>query len=510
MDHIEAAISRELVSFSLLPDAKRTAFLKRALDHAYTVLNQRKLLRNDRQKSQYFLKKEDWSESLKADFEHYSEFRWQKTRDPDLEYRLPVQREVTLYIHSQQVSAFAGFCLNPEGVPEQQPLLLDQLGLAMYLATATFESYRTFYAARGNAPHGQLLHIRFAKSLFHPVTGYLTQHPEMAATIKAVPELRVKRTKVERKSDRTSKPFTLPELDLDEWEAACERAYQYYGKLFRDLNASKEDYIGMEGVMPLITIEQDGVLPLDRVQQMVDDMADYTHRRFSPASIGFSIMFRDMLLIKMAMEMPLRAKHWSMLRLEPKTIEVEVDGKKEERILPQNIFKEGNRYRCEIELDDFKNHEALKARHNNLPYIFEFTDELSAMIDEYLRIHRPRLLKRKKVEELFVTRNGTKFLRHNASVIMEHRTSQFLAQGAPFGRGGVEGLLSFRIHAMRYIVASDCVRRTAGDFELAALLLADSVEVVRRVYAFLNPSETKNRMLQFSTQRSARYRENFS
>lgn len=247
------------------------------------------------------------------------------------------------------------------------------------------------------------------------------------------------------------------------WNEQCEQCFrgmkelkQHYGALVK---SSRDPFEPIQTILSLVN-------PLDAVADMTFRM---TADRPLTNGTHEAVWARDLALIKLLMSNPLRIKN-----LQELTWRADNSG--------QLYQQPDGSWHIKIDRKYFKNHQgAAKERdyHNPVdPMVWP-------ILQQYLSIHRPRLLAGRDSDYVFVSQevqDGDRpWTRMNRRVFT--LTARYL-----WGCPGVGP------HAFRHIVATAILKNSPNDWQTAALVLHDKVETVQKHYAHLRSADGARRM----------------
>lgn len=361
--------------------------------------------------------------------------------DPDKDWYAFVDGEYvpTAAIAWKKVAGFLGWLQLPQvdggmGMGAQQAQYL-----AWLVRDDLVERYLSWKIRRsGNTIHSGIGEFsRFVRGLVHPETGYLTLTPELETS-------------------------SVVKGGLT-WREQCESCFRGMKELQQHFEeqakASRNPFEPIQTVLSLSN-------PLEAV-------ADMTFRMQAdrPLTNGTqeAVWARDLTLIRLLASNPLRIKN-----LQELTWRADNTGQLHQR-------PDGS-WHIAIERKFFKNHRgAAKDRDYDNPV----DPAVWPVLQQYLSIHRPRLLAGMSTDYVFVSQEVQSapepWTRMNRRVFA--LTSKYL-----WGCPGVGP------HAFRHIVATAILKASPNDWQTAALVLHDRVETVQKHYAHLRSADGTRRM----------------
>jgi hypothetical protein len=289
--------------------------------------------------------------------------------------------------------------------------------------------------------HGGVLDFASSiASLNHPQHGYLTQMPELR----------------ER----------LPEAHRPEdWEDACHEAYAWASEMKRNLPAAGIEH-SREPMAPIKSVlELDD--PLEAVADMISRMKS---RRPTTGGTTEAVWARDLLLVKLMVSNPLRAKNIKLL-----TYRADNTG---------NLYRrpDGSWF-IRIEKRAFKNARgAAKSRDYDMPVNHVVWGD----IERYLNTYRPMLPDADKVDFVFLSTSEEKPKGYVGAWKSLNRRVFYLTRRYLWDCPGIG------THGFRYIIGTATLKKAPGAWDAAAAVLHDEVETVKAHYAHLRPSDGGN------------------
>jgi hypothetical protein len=192
-----------------------------------------------------------------------------------------------------------------------------------------------------------------------------------------------------------------------------------------------------------------------------------------------ALLFRNMIMIRILTSNPMRAVNIAEMRYK-----VGAKGYENEAI---NLYKiSDGSYRLKYEEDELKNG-AIRG-----PYDLAVNGEITEDLDRYFRDWRPRLLGASECD--YVLRPSThtqpSLLARNRKVavrpmhpsclskIMRYASQKYIPKCAGFG-----------LHSARHFVATEYLKFNPGAYEIAAIALHDSEEMVKQTYSWVTPDD---------------------
>lgn len=308
--------------------------------------------------------------------------------------------------------------------------------LACVLATHHLTNYVQWQVVRaeGKVHEGIINFVKFVKGLVHPNTGYLTQSPQLAEALH-------------------------PALGLSgAWQDLCVRAFDWSKKALQQLSPKKQSSRDpFEPIQRILELAN----PMEAVSDMVQRMKA---ARPSTGGLMEAVWARDVLLIKLLASNPLRAKNFKLLSYKP-------DNSGQLR-----QARDGS-WRIFIPPEFFKN-QAGAAR--DRPYDMPVDEALWGDIERYLKQFRPLLPDANETDFVFLSSdgraesNGWETLNKRVS----HLTMEHLLHCPGVGP-----------HAFRYINGTAILKALPGAWEVAAQVLHDREDTVRKHYAHLRGTD---------------------
>ncbi|HEY8606406.1 MAG TPA: tyrosine-type recombinase/integrase [Noviherbaspirillum sp.] len=311
------------------------------------------------------------------------------------------------------------------------------------------EQYLTWKIRRaGGIVHSGIAEFpRLVRGLVHPTTGYLKLTPSIGA----------------EPSGHGSQT----------WTEQCERCFNGMRELQQHYDeqaqASRDSFEPIQAVLSLAN-------PLEAV-------ADMTFRMQAdrPLTNGTqeAIWARDLALIKLLMSNPLRIKNLQELTWRPDNT-----GQLHQRV-------DGS-WHIRIERKFFKNH---RGAARDRDYDNPVDPAVWPTLQQYLSIHRPRLLGGRHTDFAFVSQETES---DRGPWLSMSRRVFILTARYLWGCPGVGS------HAFRHIVATAILKASPNDWQTAALVLHDRIETVQKHYAHLRTADGTRRLHSLFEQTFAR------
>jgi integrase len=352
-----------------------------------------------------------------------------------------------------QVSEFMGFLSLPadsedprlrgKGLPREELTLALLSDSDLIYGFLQFKRERTYLRRYNTSSYTFLV---FCSSLLRPETGYLWQSPHMG------PKL----------------PAPVP---AERWHEWCERQRSIINSTQKDLMREDEFRKTRDPFEPIRLIILNNQHPLDTLFELAAAYeADAPPRRTTPHQQA--VHYQNLFLIRFATLVPLRAFNLSVLTWRR-------DG-------TGNLYqKPDGSWWVRVETSYLKNHKgAAKSR----PFDVPLHSSLWPYIEELLFTHRPHL-------------EGASVCDY---VFRPSRSYPSRAKKDP-GRAVAEAFLTrqvytitqryipdcpgFSLHAFRHLVATEYIKNNPAGYAIAAAILHDKEETVRKNYAWVLPAD---------------------
>jgi integrase len=299
-------------------------------------------------------------------------------------------------------------------------------------------------------------------SLLRKETGWLRQRPDLALNLKPIPGF-INEDFIERARR--------------EWDKVCEEAYAYYIQFATTIEAAAEELRNpFEPVMPILDSENPMTSLRVFAQNILNDMPDKYSSPFLVAT-----HMRNYLIVRLLSATALRSKNIRQLTFRE-------DGK-------GHLRREDGRWVIEIPYMNFKNWRSsffgTKNKRENYRKILTDSDGLYDHLEEYVKVHRPRLLKGTTSDILLVaSAKNPEFTVTYFGACYASLTMYYLAHNRYLGRG-IPGVLPHGPHSVRDIVATYIVKKT-GSFALAGYAIQDTEATARKYYTRFLPKDKIN------------------
>jgi hypothetical protein len=349
-----------------------------------------------------------------------------------------------------QVSEFTGYLCLPTDAADPRlrgkGFLPEELTLALLSDSDLIYSFLQFkrgrtYLGRYNA--GTYNFLTFCLSLLRPETGFLWQSPDAGARL----------------------PMPVPAAD---WHGWCERHRSVIASTLKDLVREDEFKKTRDPFEPIRSMIVNNQHPLAALFELADAYeADAPPRRAFPHQKA--VHYKDLFLIKFTTLIPLRAFNLSVMTWKP-------DG-------TGNLYqKPDGSWWVRFGPSYFKNHKgAAKGR----PFDVPLHPSLWPYVEEFLFAHRPHLTGAAACDYVFRPTKAAKALDDRRAVnghSLSRRVFRITQQYIPDCPG-------FGIHTFRHLVATEYIKNNPAGYAVAAAILHDQEETVRRNYAWVLPAD---------------------
>ena len=366
---------------------------------------------------------------------------------------------VTASVQYKQVASFLGFLALPKdkggsGLPAEGLDTLAWMVRADYLkAYVKWQRRRADHVLH----NGLFTFLDMARSHLRPKTGFLWLHPELAETL----------------PDGMHTPADGIKPD-EAWQAACEAAHQKLLEFSRELRIEgkpRRSRDPRERIQSILS----GDFPLKELVKIISAVAHDP----PPMAHGrdYAVWLRDVLLLNMLLNHPLRASHFSVMTFQGPDANLyrSQDGGWHLRFVP----------------NDFKNEKGAA----NEDYDVSVHPSVGIWINRYLSEARPLLIGADDCDYVFlpsvVGNRGSRgrdampdlkppciWSADNLSKRVQCVTGRYSSDGVGFG-----------VHAVRHLIATDHLKRHPQDYARVANMLNDDLVTVMREYVHLEASE---------------------
>lgn len=367
----------------------------------------------------------------------------------------------TAGVHFNQFAMFLGFlCLDKKhgglGLPKDSIDTLAWLTKPEYVEAHIAWQQRR---ADGILHNGLFAFLDVVRSYLRPKTGFLWLNSDLASTLPA--EVHV--------------DLQQPETSQEEiWQARCAGAHKRLLEFKGRLGAKgkpERSRDPRESIQALLA----SPFPLKELVEMIyaieNDPPPSAHQR------DYVVWIRDVLLLKLLTNHPLRASHFSIMTF---------------RGSDANLFRvPGGDWHLHFSPETFKNQKG--AAHK--PYDVEIHPSVSLWLNRYLAEARPFLVGaddcdylllpsvvgKRRGNSLAIAEGYERTLLWFADCIskrVKYVTSRYYSCGAGFGT-----------HSFRHIVATDHLKRNPRDYFTVAQMLHDKLETVIKAYSHLEVAD---------------------
>lgn len=357
----------------------------------------------------------------------------------------------TADIVRNHVSEFTGYLCLPADADDPRlrgkGFLPEELTLALLSDSDLIYGFLQFKRGRtylGRYNGTTYTFLAFCLSLLRPETGFLWQSPDLGARL----------------------PASVPAAD---WHGWCERHRAVIAVTQKDLVREGEFKKTRDPFEPIRAVIVNNQHPLDVLFELADAYeADAPPRRASPHHKA--VHYQNLFLIKFTSLIPLRAFNLSVMRWRP-------DG-------TGNLYqKPDGSWWVRFDASYFKNH---KGAARGRPFDVPLHPSLWPYVEEFLFTHRPHLMGAAACDYVFrpskaavgTTDDGRAVDRHFLSKRMLRITQRYIPDCPGFG-----------IHAFRHIVATEYIKNNPAGYAIAAAILHDLEETVRKNYAWVLPAD---------------------
>lgn len=361
---------------------------------------------------------------------------------------------------------------NPEdeshvGVPGLDPHLTGlglapkRLSLALFTDATLINEMINFTRGRsfGNSHNTTTrVFLAFCAQLTRDKKGFLPQFPEYGRRLE--PQISTK----------------------EKWQKRCQEAHERVNKIvkFIDKNRDKQERFNqtrdttVEVIKPLVKEREHPI-------SVLADIADGLRYDFKRAGTfqNKALLFRNMIMVRIVTTNPMRAINIAEMRYKV--------GSKGYENEPTNLYKiSDGSYRLKYEEEELKNG-AIQGR-----YDLSVNEEITEDLDKYFRDWRPRLVGAAECDYV---------LRPSPEILPSLLARNPKAAVAPMCESGLSTILryaaqkyipkcaGFGLHSARHFVATEYLKFNPGAYEIPALALHDSEEMVKTTYSWVTPDD---------------------
>lgn len=414
----------------------------------------------------YRLKFKNWPDRLKAEFLGLKEYKMAPSGLGNKKRRGKWGKETVKFARIQLESFFGFLCLpadHPDSELRGLGLPAESLTLAWLAVQDVVERYLDFCLLRaGDYNTGTETFINMWTSTLQPHGGWLWLHPKLL--------------------ERLPEPLQQKVDAAGGWQAYCESVVSELKDSLASLQRNgqiKQTREPMWAIGPIL----DHAEPLSLIDAALRLTRQELEARGRPNEMvgrNLAVGWRDYVCFSILVRIGLREKHWGLftyyedgtghLRHDP------IDGW--QLMIPHVDFKNFSNKKI------FTSH----SREGVLCLTFnelELLQPLVPVLEHYLKEIRPIIAG--EGHFLFPTFHGTAMSGHSLYAQFSAWTEKYLSQYSSKPTA-IKGVLSFGPHAMRDILATHIIK-TTGDISLAANILLDSEEMVRKHYARFLPKD---------------------
>jgi hypothetical protein len=422
-------------------------------------------IREYRKKS-YRLLFEKWPEPLQQEFMSLKEYKTAKTGFSNTKRRGRWKERTAQGVQIQLETFFGFLCLPSDETDlryQGMGMALEDLTLGWLAVRHVVEKFLDFRQHRAGAHSGATeSFINIFGSLLQPESGWLWLHPELMTRLPDNHQCCVQA--------------------IGGWESYCAKVHAELRealaslKRHREIKKTRDPFFP---IAPILNLSE----PLSAVNHALNlhradlEIRSHSYKLFSK---NLAANWRDHLIISLLARFPLRAKHWGMLTYNE-------EGTGNLRRHPTDGWQ------LVIPYADFKNvsneavfppnaiNRSLTLTFNQVPAL----QQLVPVLEFYLKHARPILAADGPL--LFPKKEGGQMAAFDLFARIREWTHEYLSQHSSRGRG-IKGVHAFGPHAFRDIVATHIIK-TTGSLTLAANILLDSEETVKRHYARFLPED---------------------
>jgi integrase len=353
---------------------------------------------------------------------------------------------------------------------------LERLTLAMIMLPQSWRAYMSFMTARqGKLPVNSILRqLTLLYPFLQETYGWIMQSPWLAERLRSVPGL-----------------LTAEEVEFAEsdWGGFVQKVATELNEILTGLEELSEDGVcsrdSHRPILPILESES----PLSILRNAIIDYQDHLPSRHVAPQLNAQ-MLRNIVFLRILSETALRRKN--MVR-----ITWNEDNTGHLRRL------EDGHYGIKIPHTEFKNSNSsyFGPKGRKHPYEIKLSKSVTPWIDEYLSHARNFMIEQRSLiangsknepDEgfLFISSQIGKHQRlsyASATIIVQNFSERYLVYNSLTGRG-IRGVETFRIHAVRHIVATHVLKQT-GSFADAGVAIQDSEFTARKHYARYLPSD---------------------
>lgn len=321
--------------------------------------------------------------------------------------------------------------------------------------------------------------LTFCAQLLRPGYGFLWQHPEFGEQCPAFLKTYALPSRGDKKT-RKAADRTRQEMRAQLWQEFCADGHSRINNIVIGIQGSRDDSFTQS--RDTNDIVRSMIIEREHPITVMLDVADGFRRDFELACSerDKAHLFRGMLLFKLLSSNPVRSSNVAGMRYREGCRGLETD--------PCNLYrKEDGSWHLKYEVWELKNG-AARGR-----YDLPINPDIWKDIEEYLQVWRPQLYGAAECDYVF--RHAPRGIGHLPSDMREALKSKPMStsQLSHVWRQAIQrympGAVGVGIHSARHFVATEYLKHDPGAYAIAATILHDSENMVRKTYSWVTPAD---------------------
>lgn len=392
--------------------------------------------------------------------------------------RLGVWNEATAFQKVEHLGLlFGALAASPRSTVKGRGVPLDHLGFGMLVLPSVWDWYVQWREARrGFYTVWEVNMLQLGMALTRRVTGWIRQHPELAARLKPVAGLVTVAGIAEVRAD---------------WDGACDRFFAFAQARAKEIErVARVHRDTFEPILPVL----EAASPVAEYRRVTEEILRLMpDARRHPRAAAETV--RSFLMLRLGMHLGVRQKNLRQLLICPRdripTPERQLEARKvgEMRWSPRD-----GGWEVLIPSAAFKNSNSSFFGSRPFRLVLPDLGHLYAHIDVYVREHRAVLLAGAPdpgtffVKTVKATSRSAAYDQNSFYEAWRLIIQRYGIHNPWTGRGAIAGLLPHGPHNVRDVLATHILKQT-GSYEQASYAIQDTPEMVARHYGRFLPQD---------------------